>query len=368
MFEKEQKNVYGGSSNTPPQSTTRNEIESCIDWFSCTFIGNLFNEQFCELLHLTTADFEYRKLDDKNEYDYRYTYQNLITVSTRKETEEKKAYTHIDVKGQGCRWLENNWSQGFTWQDYFIILRSVYTIHHITRLDVAIDDYTGYLNISTLHRKMREKHFRSTAGLRSWRYIESGDTQSNKMLNGQTLYVGKGDIEFRFYDKLAQLNTLLAIIPDGVIFWNRYEIQLRHDRAEVVMNMIANGYFEIGTLVKSIMSEYLCFLVPNKNDSNKSRWAVCGFWTKFLGNVTGVRLTMQPLEKSVERTKNWIEYQAAISLAVLDECFNDSGYYFKALVQEGRSRMTKQHYQMIEQFKKGIETSDVTSYNVYYVN
>lgn len=59
---------------------------------------NLFNEQFCELLHLTTADFEYRKLDDKNEYDYRYTYQNLITVSTRKETEKKKLILILMLK------------------------------------------------------------------------------------------------------------------------------------------------------------------------------------------------------------------------------------------------------------------------------
>ncbi len=351
MFEKAENNVYGGSSNTPLQSTMRNSLEACIDWFSSTFIGNLFNEQFCELLHLEKSDFEHRKLDDKNEYDDRYTYQNLITVSTRNETEEKQAYTHIDIKGQGCRWLEANWTEGFTWQDYFNILRSVYTLHHITRLDVAIDDYVGHLNITTLHRKMREKHFRSTAGLRSWRYIESGDTQSEKTLNGQTLYLGKGDIEFRFYDKLAQLTSMLAVIPDDIEFWNRYEIQLRHERAEVVFNMIANGDFEIGTLVKSIMSEYLCFLVPHKTDSNKSRWAVCGFWSKFLGDVTGVRLTMQPLEKSVERTKNWIEYQAAISLAVLDECFNETGFYFKGLVEEGRSRMTKQHFQMIDQYK-----------------
>ena len=345
------KNVYGGYSNTPPHSTMRNSLEACVDWFSCTFLGNIFDEQFCELLHLETTDFEKVKLGENNEYELRYSYQGLITISTRRETDDRRAYTHIDVKGQGCRWLEANWTVGFTWQDYFNVLRSVYTLHHITRLDVAIDDYKGYLNISTLHRKMREKHFRSTAGLRSWRYIESGDVQSDKLLNGQTLYLGKGDIEFRFYDKLAQLTSILAVIPENVEFWNRYEIQLRHDRAEVVFNMIANGDFEIGVLVKSIMNEYLCFLVPSKTDTNKSRWAVCGFWINFLGNVIGVRLTMKPLEKSVERTKKWIEYQAAISLAVLDECFNDSGYYFENLVDEGRNRMTKEHFQMIEQYK-----------------
>lgn len=343
--------VHGGSSNTPLHSTLRKPLEACVDWFSCTFLENIYSEQFCELLHLKISDFEVRKLDEKNEYDYRFTYQNLITISTRAETEDKKAYTHIDIKGQGCRWLENNWQHNFNWTDYFNIMRSIYTIHHLTRLDVAIDDYVGKLNITTLHRKMREKQFRSTAGIRSWRYIESGDVASDKTLNGQTLYIGKGDIEFRFYDKYAQLSNSLIPIPEDVEFWNRYEIQLRHERAEVVMNMIADGNLEIGYLVKSIMNEYLCFLIPSKTDVNKSRWAVCGFWSNFLGDVGGVRLTMQPVEKTVERTRNWIEHQASISLAVLDECFNDSGFYFKNLIEQGRQKMTKQHEHMIKTFK-----------------
>ena len=351
MYDQNENLVYGGSSNTPLHHTKRKFLEACVDWVSITFLENIFNEQFCELLHLKKDDFDKNKLAENNEYDYRYSYQNLITVSVREETLDKKAYTHIDIKGQGCRWLENNWGRGFDWTDYFNILRSIYTIHHLTRLDVAIDDYKGHLNISTLHRKMRDKHFKSTAGVRSWRYIESGDIASNKTINGQTLYIGKGDVEFRFYDKFAQLTNSLIDVPDDVVFWNRYEIQLRHERAEKVLNMIADGILEIGQLVRSIMNEYLCFLVPNKKDSNKSRWKICGFWVDFLGQVTSVKLTMQPLEKTVERTKNWIEYQASISLAVLDDCFNDSGQYFKGLIEQGRSRMTKQHEHMIKTFK-----------------
>lgn len=258
--------VNGGSSNTPLHSTQEKAMEACLDWFSCTFEGNIFNEHFCELLHIKMNDFEVRTLDEKNEYEYRYIYQNFITVMTRKETEERKALTHIDIKGQGCRWLENNWPINFDWSTYFNLLRGLYTIHHLTRLDLAIDDYKGNLNITTLHRKMRNKEFRSTAGIRSWRYIESGDIQSDKTLNGQTLYIGRGDIEFRFYDKFAQLTNTLVPIPEGINFWNRYEIQLRHERAEVVFNMIANEQFEIGILVKSIMNEYLTFLVPNNKD------------------------------------------------------------------------------------------------------
>ncbi|MEQ8139937.1 hypothetical protein ABJZ50_01850 [Enterococcus sp. LW22] len=50
------------------------------------------------------------------------------------------------------------------------------------------------------------------------------------------------------------------------------------------------------------------------------------------------------------RTKNWVEKQVSVSLAVLDECCNDSG-----LIANGRKRMTKQHKQMIENYKSAVD-------------
>lgn len=345
-----------GVSNTPLHNALRSSLEACTDWVSITFKENIFLKGLLPLLHLDFHDFEHKELAQSNEYEDRYKYLNLITVMTRRESEDKQALTHLDITGQGCRFLENNWRKEFDWVDFCNILRSSFTIHHITRFDVAIDDYRGFLNISTLHRKMRLKHFRSTAGLRSWRYIESGDILADKEISGQTLYIGKGDIEFRFYDKYAQLTNSQNIeIDENIDFWNRYEIQLRHERALVVFNMIADGNFEIGTLVKSIMSEYLTFLIENKNDKTKARWPICKFWLDFLGDVSKVRLTMQPLEKSVYRTKNWVEKQVSVSLAVLDECLNDSGHYVAGLIADGRRRMTKQHKQMIESYKSAVD-------------
>lgn len=355
MLEKNgEKFVYGGSSNTPLHSTERKPLEACVDWFSATFKGNVFLKGLCDMLHLLPEDFESKQLAENNEYDRIYNYSGIIVVMVRKGNSQgtKKALTHIDIKGQGCRFLENNWYNGVTWIDFFNLIKSMFEIHHITRLDVAIDDYKGFLNITTLHRKMREKEFRSTAGTRSWRYIESGDIQSANEIDGQTLYIGKGDVEFRFYDKKGQLENNQKIDLDiDINFWNRYEIQLRQDRALAVMNMIAVGELEVGELVRSIMCEYLTFLVKHPTDSNKSRWSVCKWWKDFLNGVKGVRLTMQPLEKSVYKTKSWVERQVAIGLAVLDDCFNDNGQYFRGLIADGQKRMTKQHKQMIEQFR-----------------
>ncbi|WP_288657955.1 hypothetical protein [uncultured Enterococcus sp.] len=54
------------------------------------------------------------------------------------------------------------------------------------------------------------------------------------------------------------------------------------------------------------------------------------------------------------RTKNWVEKQVSV-LAVLDECCNDSGCYVSGLIANGRKRMTKQHKQMIENYKSAVD-------------
>ena len=55
------------------------------------------------------------------------------------------------------------------------------------------------------------------------------------------------------------------------------------------------------------------------------------------------------------RTKNWVEKQVSVSLAVLDVCCNDSGCYVAGLIANGRKRMTKQHKQMIENYKSAVD-------------
>ena len=58
---------------------------------------------------------------------------------------------------------------------------------------------------------------------------------------------------------------------------------------------------------------------------------------------------------SLYRTKKWVEKQVSVSLAVLDECWNDSGCYVAGLIANGRKRVTKQHKQMIENYKNAVD-------------
>jgi len=58
---------------------------------------------------------------------------------------------------------------------------------------------------------------------------------------------------------------------------------------------------------------------------------------------------------SVYRTKNWVEKPVSVSLAILEECWNDLGCYVAGLIANGRKRMTKQHKQMIENYKSAVD-------------
>ena len=82
----------GGSSNTPLHCTIPNPLEACVDWVSITFWENIFLKGLLPLLHLDFHGFEHKELAQSNEYEDCYKYLNLITVKTRKESEDKRAF------------------------------------------------------------------------------------------------------------------------------------------------------------------------------------------------------------------------------------------------------------------------------------
>ncbi|WP_281874153.1 replication initiation factor domain-containing protein, partial [Sellimonas catena] len=57
----------------------------------------------------------------------------------------------------------------------------------------------------------------------------------------------------------------------------------------------------------------LRFVVPNRNESNKSRWKTCRFWERFLGAVEVLKLQVPKLHNSLEETQQWLTEGGVIS-------------------------------------------------------
>ena len=59
-------------------------------------------------------------------------------------------------------------------------------------------------------------------------------------------------------------------------------MQLRDDKAHAFAMTFKDRPLELGELAFGLLANNLRFVVPNRNESNKSRWKTCRFWERFL--------------------------------------------------------------------------------------
>ena len=85
---------------------------------------------------------------------------------------------------------------------------------------------------------------------------------------------------FRCYDKRVERGAF-----EEYDHWIRFEIQLR---SECAMGFISYDG-SAGDKFRGVVSRYLQYVVPDDNDSNKSRWAVCQWWSDFLEDAASIR-------------------------------------------------------------------------------
>lgn len=95
----------------------------------------------------------------------------------------------VEMKGKGCRQFEHFLlAQRRTWVDFFLDVFAVNGVYK--RLDLAINDKVGLLNIPELTRKCQNEECISV--FRSFKNYRSGELvrQHEKADMGDTLYIG----------------------------------------------------------------------------------------------------------------------------------------------------------------------------------
>lgn len=90
-------------------------------------------------------------------------------------------------------------------------------------------------------------------------------------------------------------------------------MQLRDDKAHAFAMTFKDRPLELGELAFGLLANNLRFVVPNKNESNKSRWKTCRFWERFLGAVEVLKLQVPKLHNSLEETQQWLTEGGVIS-------------------------------------------------------
>ena len=250
---------------------------------------------------------------DGGRFGYSITYafagQAFITVYGKKDAPESL----ITVSGQGIRILENMLMQ----QDrniFDFLSLALDNGGHVTRIDYAFNDMERIFNIFDLYKIVEAKRY--TQKFRSEpTFIGNGQS------GGATMYFGSrsGQVFFRFYEKDKEQATKRHIPHEEIGIKNRYEIELKQDRAQTLAQHLVEKR-KVGPELFAYFQEYVRFYdVPvdkmaQKEIDKLQQWAP---WRAFLQQASVVEYVAQPVDLSMARSLDWFITQVAPTLKAL---------------------------------------------------
>lgn len=230
----------------------------------------------------------------------------------------------VEMSGTGCRAFETFAVQNFndfvhsSWGEIFgdIISNDNFVI---TRLDVAFDDRSGWLDLKRLIHDFRHENFVTRFKTGKDKNGKQSRSCLIEMASGDkapTLYFGsaQSEIRFRIYDKSAERGY------DEDVHWVRLEMVLRRDMALSFLQELTKQEYDFGGLFSAVLLNYLRFVVPPKhgNETRKRRWAMARYWEQLTGDVLPKSLwRAKDLEYNKERCENYVYRQAGNSIAAL---------------------------------------------------
>lgn len=238
--------------------------------------------------------------------------------------EEEKGVL-VELKGRGCRQFENYLlAQERSWYEFFMDVLVEGGV--MKRLDLAINDKFGILNIPDLTEKCRNEECVSV--FHSFKNYRSGDLvhREEKECMGNTLYIGslQSEVYFCIYEKDYEQYKKNNIPIEDAEVKNRFEIRLKNERAYYAIRDLMYYDNPESTAFK-IINRYIRF-VDKEDKKSRSDWKLNNEWAWFIGeNRESMKLTTKPEPYSFRKTLNWISRQVAPTLKMamkLDEINN----------------------------------------------
>lgn len=324
-------------SNRGAENTYGSGLIACVDWLQATFKSDTIIQEVLSFFNLENSTF----LDIGGQYGYKngITSNGIFFYFNGNDG----MGTHLQITGTGCRYLEHI-KEDFSWIKFFAFIDS-YDEYNITRLDIALDDFRDKMSIAMLRKKIKKGECISL--FRDSKHIETINIADGES-KGETLYFGNPSsrLQIRFYEK--NLEMLNKGIEHDINSWNRYELQLRKDRAETMFNILLHKHDDdFSSEVKGILSKYIRF--ANKdNNLNRSRWKTYKPWKDFINEVDKIKLTKNPTEKDLLDTLTHIKKQYGPTLAMLHNADID----LNKLAQEEHGRMRDKHLKKLSDYKK----------------
>ncbi|CEQ29786.1 replication initiation factor [[Clostridium] sordellii] len=313
--------------------------------FPTTDVKNVVND-------ILKLKLEYMIHEDYGFYSYseHYVIGNIFVLVSQ----DIEKGVLIELKGQGCRQFENFLlAQHRSWYDF--LLDALLAGGVMKRMDLAINDMTGILDIKELTNKCNNEECISV--FRSFKSYRSGELvrRDEKIGMGNTLYIGslKSEVYFCIYEKDYEQYIKLDIPIDEAKIKNRFEIRLKNERAyHAAVDLLANRDAERTAF--SIINRYIRF-VDKQKDKSRSEWKINEHWNYFIGEGREkLKLTTSPEPYNIHKTLNWLSRQVAPTLKTIKrlDILNNT-----TLIEDliKYANLTDRHKKIIEQNSVNIE-------------
>ncbi|MGT3054434.1 MobT family relaxase [Enterococcus gallinarum] len=302
-----------------------------------------------EVLHL---NFDYMLHEDYAFYSYQEQYVMGDIVVMVSQEEDKGIL--IEMKGRGCRQFETFLlAQKRSWYDFFETSLKLGGV--MKRLDLAINDLAGLLNIPYLTKKCQNEEcislFRTFKSYRSGELLKADEKDGM----GNTLYIGslKSEVYFCLYEKDYEQYIKLGIPLDQTETKNRFEIRLKNERAyHAIMDLMKGRSIESTTF--SIITRYMR-IADKVQGKRRTNWPLNEKWGRFVGrNRKEIQLTSEPKPYTIERTYNWLGRQVVPTLKMTIELDRIRGTSFISDMVLN-AELSERHKKILEQQSMAIE-------------
>ena len=296
-------------------------------------------------------------------YAGHYRFGDIVVMVSDLEDEERG--TLLELKGRGCRQFEGFLeAQRRNWYDFFTDAMAENCV--FKRIDLAINDKKGILNIPALTKKCEQEEcisiFRSFSGHKSGDFTRSEKVDDKYLGMGNTLYVGSlsSDIYFCVYEKDYEQYKKEGIPIEDAEVKNRFELRLKNDRANnAVVDLLVHQDPE--KTVMEIINRYIRF-VDRVEGKDPKDWPLNKSWLLFLGEGRGqLKLTMKPEPYEIQRTIQWLAHQVAPTLrlvATMDVLRNTDTV--NDMVKD--SRLSRRHKKLLEQMSIPLQDVIIPSF------
>lgn len=331
------------------QLNPNNPLEMLFDYVRIRFPTDKVEHVIEKILKI---NMDYMLHEDYAFYGYQehYRFSDIVIMISY----DLSKGTLVELKGKGCRQFESILlAQHRSWFEFFNLCIQEKAI--FKRLDLAINDKVGLLDIPELTRKCKEEECISV--FRTFKSYRSGELvqRYEKLGMGNTLYIGslKSEIYFCLYEKDYEQYIKNDIPLEEAPIKNRFEIRLKNERAAYTVNDLLM-YNNAEKTIFDIINRYLRF-VDKDNSKRRTDWPTNEQWKVFIGKERGkLKLTTSPEPYSFERTLNWLRHQVAptLKIAKMLDIINKTDIVDE-LIRE--AHLNERHEKLLEQQSYSLE-------------